>query len=106
MIVANFDLCAIGKNHVVLQEPAGMQLLLLFTTIRQLCEGVVGAIVATQGRPTVMPKITGMMELFSTAPAWVDVVKRSTCRLGVMRGLELAKSYHPDINPELLADGF
>ena len=83
-----------------------MQMTLLFTMIKQLCEGAVGAIVATQGKPAVMPKLAGMMELFSTVLAWGNVVKRSACRLGVMRGLELAKSYHPDMKPELLTDGF
>src|SRR4051812_38599606 len=83
-----------------------MQLVLLFTTVRQLCKGAIGAIAAMQSKTTVMPKMVGMMELFSTVSSWVDVIKRLACRLGVMRGLELAKSYHPDMKPEMLEDGF
>ena len=63
-------------------------------------------IVVAQGKLVTTSKSTEMMQSFSTVPAWVKLEKRSACRLGVMRGLELSKSYHPDMNPELLVDGF
>src|SRR3954462_7270821 len=83
-----------------------MKLTLLYTLIRQLCERAIKSMAATQSQPAVTPKLTDMMRLFSTVPAWVGLIKRSTCRIGVMRGLELAKSSHPDMKPELMVDGF
>lgn len=37
---------------------------------------------------------------------WIKELKLSACRKGIMRALALAKAYHPEMNPALLAGGF
>jgi len=103
---ANSVVSGIGKQHLILQESPDKKLTSLYILIKQLCEGAVKSITAAQGKPVTTSKMTEMMQSFSTVPAWVNLAKRSACRLGVMRGLELSKAYHPDMKPELLVDGF
>ena len=83
-----------------------MKLTLMYTLIRKLCEGAIKAIAATQGQSVVPSKLPDLLCSLSTLPAWVGLVKRSACRIGMMRGLELAKSYHLEMKSELLAGGF
>src|SRR3954470_20475582 len=52
-----------------------------------------------------MKRITNIMDPFSVVPEWVRLGKQSACRLGVMRGMELARAYHPRLKPNLLAGG-
>lgn len=47
-----------------------------------------------------------MLKELSTVPAWIKIHKDSAYRKGVLRGLTLAKAYHPELRPELLAGGF
>ena len=56
--------------------------------------------------PAPMKRITDIMAPFSVVPEWVRLGKQSACRLGVMRGMELARAYPPGLRPELLAGGF
>lgn len=51
-------------------------------------------------------KIMEMINDLSTVPEWIGELKKSACRQGVMSALALAKAYHPEMNPALLAGGF
>src|ERR1041385_5089284 len=87
------------------QSPA-MKLTCTFTLVKQLFEGACKATSATQPKPPSMKRVTDMMGPLSVVSEWVKLGKRSACCMGVMRGLELAKAYHPGLKPELLAAGF
>ena len=83
-----------------------MKLTCTFARVKQLFEGACKAIGATQPKPPTMKRVTDMMGPFSIVSEWVKLGKRSACCMGVMRGLELAKAYHPGLKPERLAAGF
>ena len=95
-----------GKDQAILGESPAMKLACTFTLIKKLFEGASTAIGATQPKPPTMKRITDIMAPFSVVPERVKLGKRSTCCMGVMCGLELSKSYHPEMKPELLEDGF
>ena len=96
----------IGKEHDILGESPAMKLACTFALVKQLFEGACKAICVTQPKPPGMKRITDMMGPFSVVPEWVRLGKRSACCMGVMRGLELAKAYHPGLRLDCLAAGF
>ena len=53
-----------------------------------------------------MKRVTNMMGPLSVVSEWVNLGKRSACSMGLMRGLELDKAYHPGLKLELLASSF
>ena len=53
--------------------------------------------------PSTSSEVVGHL---STMPQWLELWKRSACRAGVMRGLALAKAYHPSFDPAPLLKGF
>ena len=83
-----------------------MNLTCTFALIKQLIEGACKAIGVTQPKSSAMERITDIMAPFSVVPEWVRLGKQSACLLGVTRGMELARAYHPGVKPELLAAGF
>src|SRR4051812_10056089 len=83
-----------------------MKLTFTFNLVKQLFEGACKVISVTQPKPPSMNMITDLMGPLSVVSEWVKLGKRSACCMGVMRGLELAKAYHPGLKPEVLATGF
>lgn len=47
-----------------------------------------------------------MLKDLSTMPTWIQELKLSACHKEAMRAMALAKAYHPEMKPELLAGGF
>ena len=47
-----------------------------------------------------------MLEEFSKVPAWIREVKRSACRQGAMRAMEICRIYNPSIMLAQLVGGF
>src|SRR4051812_14899890 len=84
-----------GKDHEILGESPAMKLTCTFSLIKQLFEGACKSIGVTQPKLLAMERITDIMAPFSVVPEWVRLGKQSSCRLGVMRGMELARAYHP-----------
>ena len=83
-----------------------MKLTCTFSLVKQMFEGACKAVYATQPKPPSMKRITDMMGPLSVIPEWVKLGKRSACCMGVMRGLELVKAYHPGLKLDRLAAGF
>ena len=53
------------------------------------------------------PALTNnFLQELSRAPEWVEEVKRSACRKGVIQALTLCKVYHPNVDPSRLTLGF
>ena len=74
--------------------------------IRQLYFGSCEVIKVTRGLDNPPSQIHDVIHQLSTAPAWMERWKRSACRAGLIRGLALAKAYHPNLDPSLLMKGF
>lgn len=68
--------------------------------------GGVHCLMAAKNVPGPPCKIMEMINDFSTIPEWIRELKLSACRKGAMSALALAKAYHPELDPALLADGF
>lgn len=51
-------------------------------------------------------RIADILQELSTVPAWIKIHNESACRKGVLHDLTLAKAYHPELDPKLLAGGF
>ena len=49
---------------------------------------------------------SNFLQELSRAPEWVEEVKKSACRKGVIQSLTLCKVYHPSVDPGRLALGF
>ena len=74
--------------------------------IRQLYSGSCEIIKATRGLDNPLRTMHEVIGQLSTTPAWLERWKRLACRAGLMRGLALAKAYHPNIDLALLMKGF
>ena len=98
--------CITGNRAASIPKDFALKLKDLYLTVRQLYFGSCEIIKATRGfenPPRSMHEVIGHL---STTPAWLEQWKRSACRAGLMRGLALAKAYHPNIDPSPLMKGF
>ena len=78
--------------------------LYLFT--RELYFGSCEVIKKIRGLENPPRHIQDVHRQLSTVPAWIELWKRSSCRAGLIRGLSLAKAYHPNLDPSQLMKGF
>ena len=74
--------------------------------MRELYFGSCEVIKKTRGLENPPRLVQDVHHQLSTVPAWIELWKRSSCRAGLMRGLALAKAYHPNLNPAQLMKGF
>ena len=78
----------------------------VYKLIEQLYVGGVNCLKATRNVPGPPRNIIDMLNELSTVPEWIKELKMSACRRGAMSALALAKAYHPEMDPALLAGGF
>jgi hypothetical protein len=78
----------------------------VYKFLEQLYVGGARCIMAVKNTKAPPHHIMEMIKEFSTVPEWIRELKRSACKQGAMSALTLAKAYHPEMQPALLADGF
>ena len=95
-----------GERAASIPQTTAEKLKGLYNQIRQFYFGSCEVIKATRGRengPSTMGEVLGQL---STAPKWLELWKRSSCRAGAMHMLALVKSYYPSLDPAPLVKGF
>ena len=83
-----------------------MKLKDLYLFIRQIYFGSCEAIKKTRRLQNPPRLLRDVCSQLSTVPAWIELWKRSSCLAGLIRGLALAKAYHPNLDPSQLMKGF
>ena len=78
----------------------------LYMLIKQLFIGGAAAVNAVRGWEKPPQQLATLLSELSTVPEWIEHLKRSSCRKGVMRAMTLAKAYHPEMDPALFASGY
>lgn len=78
----------------------------VYKFMEQLYVGRFNCIKAVKNVQRPPQKIIDMLNELSTVPEWIKELKMLACRRGAMSALALAKAYHPEMDPALLAGGF
>lgn len=78
----------------------------LYNLIKQFYIRSCEAIITVRGWEKPPERMAAILKELSTVPEWIKIHKESACRKGVLHGFTLAKAYHPELKPELLAGGF
>lgn len=78
----------------------------LYTLIKRLYTGSSAAVNIVRGWENPPQSLAALLNELSTAPEWIEHLKLPACRKGVMRAMTLAKAYHPELDPALLAGGY
>lgn len=78
----------------------------LYTLIKQLFIGGAAAVNAVRGWEKLPQQLAALLGELSTIPEWIEHLKLSACRKGVMCAMTLSKVYHPEMDPALLAGGY
>ena len=95
-----------GKRFAEAPRNLSLKLKDLYMFMRELYFGSCEVIKATRSLENPPRLVQEMNHQLSTVPAWINLWKRSSCRAGLMRGLALAKAYHPNLDPSQLMKGF
>lgn len=104
--LSNLGFIELGKNNALNLELPKVKLQALYTFIKQLYFGGANALKEVQNSEEQPQKLADMLRELSIIPEWIKELKMLACRKGVMCTMALAKAYHPEMTPELLAGGF
>ena len=88
-----------GKKASINLELPDVKLRALYTFIKQLFIRGAEVIKAVRGWEEPPQRPSDMLRELSTVPEWINELKLSTYRRGVMHALALGKAYHPEMKP-------